>query len=105
QAAKQEHEIAAAAPHENSEDKGDRKEGAGKHGIGDGIQPDQFRLPLKARAVRGKRRHVQNISKKRLQRRKPRSDPSAGTACQIIQVSGNRASTPPAGEGPSSSPL
>ena len=45
-------DIAAAPPHEDNEDERGSKEGAGDQGVGNGIEPDQFRLPLKARAMR-----------------------------------------------------
>ena len=54
------HEI-AAPQREEPDDERNREEGDGEDGVGNRIQPDQFRLPQQALAMRGKHRHVENI--------------------------------------------
>ncbi len=84
------HDI-ATPPHEEPDDERDGKEGAGENGVGNGIQPDPFRLPQQTRAVRGERRHVENISKKRgLEFRVNNSNRLAGA--KIAQISAHSSS-------------
>ncbi len=72
-AAKHQHQIAAASPREERQNERGSEQGAGDHDVGNGIQPDQFRLPQQARAMRDERRHVHKISNKG--RHRPHRDP------------------------------